>query len=71
MSNVTKLPICKGCEREAVEVYDLSNNLSYFCHYCRERVVSEKEIQEWFESGPIKEETLSVWLDIINRSKNG
>jgi hypothetical protein len=71
MSKATELPTCKGCERAAVEVYDLNYNLTYFCHYCRKRVVSEREIQEWFDSGPIKEKTLSVWLDIIGGSKNG
>ena len=69
MSNVTKLPTCEGCEREAVEVYDLSNNLFYFCHYCRKRVVSEAEVQAWFDSGPIKNEFLQQWLGLINKEE--
>ena len=31
--------------------------------------VSEEEIKAWFDSGPITEEILSSWLEIINRSK--
>jgi hypothetical protein len=69
MSKLTKLPTCNGCKREAVEVYDLSNNLSYFCHYCRARVVSEAEIQAWFDSGPIKNEFLQQWLGLINKEE--
>jgi len=71
MSNVTKSPTCKGCKREAVEVYDLNYNLTYFCHYCRKRVISEEEIQAWFDSGPIDKETLTMALSLIQGSKNG
>ncbi len=28
--------------------------------------VSEEEIKAWFDSGPITEEMLSLWLAIIN-----
>ena len=70
MSKV-KLPICKTCDREATEVYDTSYNKSFFCHYCRGRVVSEEEIQAWFDSGPIKNEFLQQWLDLIKKEKNG
>jgi hypothetical protein len=28
--------------------------------------MSEKEIQEWFDSGPIKRDTLELWLSLIN-----
>lgn len=66
-----ELPVCSNCMREATKVYDLSYQVSYFCHFCRARVVSEAEIQAWFDSGPIKEETLSAWLDIIKKSQNG
>jgi len=31
--------------------------------------VSEEEIKAWFNSGPITEEILSSWLEIINRDK--
>ena len=71
MSNVSKLPTCGGCKREAVEVYDLKYNLTYFCHYCRKRVVSEQEVQAWFESGPIDKETLELALSLIQGNKNG
>ena len=67
MSKKVSLPTCKGCEREAVELYDLNYNLTYFCHYCRKRVISEEEIQTWFDSGPIKSEVLEQWLSIINK----
>ena len=69
MSKKISLPTCKGCEREAVELYDLNYNLTYFCHYCRKRVISEEEIQAWFDSGPIKSEFLEQWLSIINKEK--
>jgi hypothetical protein len=65
----TKLPICKTCEREATEVYDFSYNKSYFCHFCRVRVISEEEIQAWFDSGPIKNEFLQQWLGLINKEE--
>ena len=71
MSKATKLPTCNECKREAVEVYDLSNNMTYFCHYCRKRVVSEEEIQAWFDSGPISRESLEMALSIIQGRKNG
>ena len=67
MSKLTKLPTCNDCKREAVEVYDLSHSMTYFCHYCRKRVISEAEIQAWFDSGPIKSEFLEQWLSIINK----
>jgi hypothetical protein len=69
MSKKITLPTCKGCMKEAVEVYDLKYNLTYFCHYCRKRVISEEEIQAWFDSGPIKSEFLEQWLSIINKEK--
>jgi hypothetical protein len=31
--------------------------------------VSKEQIDAWFDSGPITEEILSFWLEIINRSK--
>jgi hypothetical protein len=31
--------------------------------------VSEEEIKAWFDSGPITEEILSLWLAIINGDK--
>jgi hypothetical protein len=31
--------------------------------------VSEEEIKAWFDSGPITEEMLSFWLEIINQNK--
>lgn len=65
----TKLPVCKTCEREATEVYDFSYNKSYFCHYCRARVISEVEIQAWLDSGPIKSEFLQQWLGLINKEE--
>ena len=67
----TKLPVCKTCEREATEVYDFSYNKSYFCHFCRVRVISEEEIQAWFDSGPITKEALEQALSIIRGDKNG
>ena len=33
------------------------------------KTVSEEEIKAWFDSGPITEEMLSLWLEIINGSK--
>jgi len=33
------------------------------------KLVTEEQIKEWFDSGPITEEILSLWLEIINRSK--
>jgi hypothetical protein len=71
MSKKISLPTCKGCKREAVELYDLNYNLSFFCHYCRKRVISEEEIQAWFDSGPIDKETLEMALSLIQGSKNG
>jgi DNA-directed RNA polymerase subunit RPC12/RpoP len=67
----TKLPTCNGCKREAAEVYDLSNDMTYFCHYCRKRVISEEEIQAWIESGPIDENALAIALEIIQRRRDG
>jgi hypothetical protein len=31
--------------------------------------MSEQEIQDWFDSGPIKKDTLELWLSIINHNK--
>jgi hypothetical protein len=31
-------------------------------------MATEKEIQDWFDSGPIKRETLESWLKIINNN---
>ena len=31
--------------------------------------VSKEEIKAWFDSGPIKKEMLSLWLEIINQRK--
>ena len=31
--------------------------------------VSKEQIDAWFDSGPITEEMLSLWLAIINGSK--
>ena len=31
--------------------------------------VTEEQIKAWFDSGPITEEILSSWLEIINRDK--
>ena len=31
--------------------------------------MSEKEIQDWFDNGPIKQDTLELWLSIINHNK--
>ena len=31
--------------------------------------VSKEQIEAWFNSGPIKKEMLSLWLEIINGSK--
>jgi len=31
--------------------------------------VSKEQIDAWFDSGPITEEILFFWLEIINRSK--
>jgi hypothetical protein len=31
--------------------------------------VSKEEIKAWFDSGPITEEMLSFWLEIINQNK--
>jgi hypothetical protein len=28
--------------------------------------MTEQEIQDWFDSGPIKRETLELWLSLIN-----
>jgi hypothetical protein len=28
--------------------------------------MTEQEIQNWFDSGPIKRETLELWLKLIN-----
>ena len=31
--------------------------------------VTEEHIKAWFASGPITEQMLSVWLEIINRDR--
>ena len=31
--------------------------------------ITEEQIKAWFDSGPITEEILSLWLEIINGSK--
>ena len=31
--------------------------------------ITEEQIKAWFDSGPITEEILSFWLEIINRDK--
>jgi hypothetical protein len=31
--------------------------------------VTEEQIKAWFDSGPITEEILSFWLEIINQNK--
>ena len=31
--------------------------------------VSKEQIDAWFDSGPITEEMLSLWLEIINQRK--
>jgi hypothetical protein len=31
--------------------------------------VSKEQIDAWFDSGPITEEMLSLWLEIINRDE--
>jgi hypothetical protein len=31
--------------------------------------VSKEQIDAWFDSGPITEEMLSLWLGIINRDE--
>jgi hypothetical protein len=33
------------------------------------RVMHKMTEQEWFESGPINPEILSVWLEILNKSE--
>lgn len=32
--------------------------------------VTDKDIQDWFDSGPIKEDVLNMWLEIIQNSKD-
>lgn len=31
---------------------------------------TEKEIQEWFDSGPIKRDTLELWLSLLNKDES-
>lgn len=31
--------------------------------------ITEEQIKAWFDSGPITEEILSFWLEIINKSR--
>ena len=32
-------------------------------------MATEKEIQDWYDSGPIKKDTLEMWLSIIQESE--
>jgi hypothetical protein len=32
--------------------------------------MSEKDIEAWLESGPIKRETLELWLSLLKESGN-
>ena len=34
------------------------------------KVVTEQEIQDWYDSGPIKSDMLEMWLNIIQENKN-
>ena len=34
------------------------------------KVVTEQEIQDWYDSGPIKPDMLEMWLNIIQEKKN-
>ena len=34
------------------------------------KVVTEQEIQDWYDSGPIKPDMLEMWLNIIQENKN-
>ena len=29
-----------------------------------------KEVQDWFDSGPVKPDTLELWLDLIRQTKD-
>ena len=31
--------------------------------------MSEKEVQEWLDNGPIKRETLELWLSILRKGE--
>jgi len=33
-------------------------------------MATEQEVEDWFESGPIKREILEVWLGILNKGKD-
>lgn len=33
------------------------------------KVITEQDIQDWYDSGPIKPEMLQMWLDIIQENK--
>ena len=33
------------------------------------KVITEQDIQDWYDSGPIKPEMLQMWLDIIQQNK--
>ena len=35
----------------------------------KKKVVTEQDIQDWYDSGPIKPEMLQMWLDIIQQNK--
>ena len=34
------------------------------------KIVTEQEIQDWYDSGPIKPDMLEMWLDIIEKNKD-
>jgi len=34
------------------------------------KIVTEQEIQDWYDSGPIKPDMLEMWLDIIQKNKD-
>ena len=35
----------------------------------KKKVITEQDIQDWYDSGPIKPEMLEMWLDIIQQNK--
>jgi enterochelin esterase-like enzyme len=35
----------------------------------KKKVITEQDIQDWYDSGPIKPEMLQMWLDIIQQNK--
>ena len=34
------------------------------------KVITEQEIQDWFDSGPVKPNALDMWLGLIQDTKN-